>query len=381
MRILITTQINDVHAAVVEAALLQRGHAVDLHYGADFAVQQYQSLRIGPRQPRRISCGDARRELGFDSADVFWLRRYMSGSTPEALHPSDRSFARRERLHVADGILQVCAPQAFWINPVPAATRARLKPVQVATAADLGLNVPETLFSNDPGRIRAFVREMETAVYKPCTSVAWRDGERYASVYTSPVTLEDLPGDEMLTACPGIYQRRVEKAYEVRATMFGGTCLALRLDPHSHPLAGDDWRRAQRLGLRSEAIELPPHVLEQAQALMQQLGLVFGCIDFIVTPQGDWVFLEVNEMGQFLWVEHLAPQIPMLDAFVRFVESADPAFRYRPGTEPLRLASILADGTVEQRMREEACHHVPPSSWFVHHESFAESAESAPAHH
>jgi hypothetical protein len=32
------------------------------------------------------------------------------------------------------------------------------------------------------------------------------------------------------------------------------------------------------------------------------LGLAFGCIDLIVTPEGEHIFLEVNEMGQFLWV-------------------------------------------------------------------------------
>ena len=37
---------------------------------------------------------------------------------------------------------------------------------------------------------------------------------------------------------------------------------------------------------------------------MRELGLVFGCIDLIVTPEGEHVFLL---KGQFLWVEHGAP--------------------------------------------------------------------------
>src|SRR6267378_1479094 len=45
------------------------------------------------------------------------------------------------------------------------------------------------------------------------------------------------------------------------------------------------------------------------------LGLAFGCIDLIVTPEGEHIFLEVNEMGQFLWVEQDEPRSELLRCF------------------------------------------------------------------
>jgi hypothetical protein len=30
---------------------------------------------------------------------------------------------------------------------------------------------------------------------------------------------------------------------------------------------------------------------------------VYGAFDFIVTPKGHYVFLEVNPAGQYMWVE------------------------------------------------------------------------------
>ena len=36
---------------------------------------------------------------------------------------------------------------------------------------------------------------------------------------------------------------------------------------------------------------------------MHALGLNFGCIDLIVRPDGDVVFLECNPNGQWLWIE------------------------------------------------------------------------------
>ena len=60
---------------------------------------------------------------------------------------------------------------------------------------------------------------------------------------------------------------------------------------------------------------LPRAVEERCIALMRKLGLAFGCIDLIVTPEGEDVFLEVNEMGQFLWVEHSEPRSELLRCF------------------------------------------------------------------
>jgi len=39
--------------------------------------------------------------------------------------------------------------------------------------------------------------------------------------------------------------------------------------------------------------------------LVEKLGLVFGCIDMIVTPRGEFIFLEINPNGQWLWIEEL----------------------------------------------------------------------------
>jgi glutathione synthase/RimK-type ligase-like ATP-grasp enzyme len=51
--------------------------------------------------------------------------------------------------------------------------------------------------------------------------------------------------------------------------------------------------------------ELPARVSEQVLALVRALNLVTCAIDMVVTPAGDYVFLEVNPSGQFGWIEGL----------------------------------------------------------------------------
>jgi acetyl/propionyl-CoA carboxylase alpha subunit len=38
---------------------------------------------------------------------------------------------------------------------------------------------------------------------------------------------------------------------------------------------------------------------------MKIMQLEFGALDFIVDPEGNWWFLEVNPSGQWLWIETL----------------------------------------------------------------------------
>ena len=44
-------------------------------------------------------------------------------------------------------------------------------------------------------------------------------------------------------------------------------------------------------------------VADRLKELMRLLGLTFGGIDLVLTPDGDYVFLEVNPSGQWLWLD------------------------------------------------------------------------------
>ena len=37
--------------------------------------------------------------------------------------------------------------------------------------------------------------------------------------------------------------------------------------------------------------------------LVRRLGLHYGTIDMVLTPDGRYVFLEINPNGQYLWIE------------------------------------------------------------------------------
>ena len=51
---------------------------------------------------------------------------------------------------------------------------------------------------------------------------------------------------------------------------------------------------------------------------MEYLGLNYGAIDLIVTPNGEYFFLEINPVGEFFWLE-LCPGLPISEAIANIL--------------------------------------------------------------
>ncbi|MBS0446818.1 MAG: hypothetical protein JSR59_12820 [Proteobacteria bacterium] len=360
--ILIPTIPDDMHAAAVTCVLERTGHRVLRWRCADFPEHGSISIATGSTDSR-IDIADAAGGLIDAQPDVYWNRRIARPVIATAMDPADRRFALREAATLLAGALDLTSRLAFAVNPPAAAARAENKPVQLVAARELGFALPDTLVSNDPARIRRFVRRHAEggAVYKAFRPVTWESPGRYASLYTARVDESMLPDDGLLRASPGIYQALVPKACELRVTCIGDEAIAARLDSQATRTGKTDWRLAAVHDLQVEPYALSESLQQRCRALLASLGLVFGCIDFIVTPDGEHVFLEVNQMGQFLWVEEVCPDLPLLDTFCSFLASRDPHYR-RPAHAKPRHA--FADVLPEARamLDAESDRHVRPAS-------------------
>jgi hypothetical protein len=93
---------------------------------------------------------------------------------------------------------------------------------------------------------------------------------------------------------------------------------------------------------------------------MQRLGIVFGCFDFVVTPDGKDVFLEVNQAGQFLFIEEYCG-LRLLDAFSEFLLQGRADFVWDEARASVRLSdiSITAPGVVAAEMGRHVRSRLP----------------------
>ncbi|HKV11502.1 MAG TPA: hypothetical protein VJ725_25385 [Thermoanaerobaculia bacterium] len=360
-RILIPTHPGDVHAVAVALALEARGHEAVEWFGSDFPTLQSASIDLrGGEIDWEITGPGIMTGPPFDTV---WLRRPTPAVLPEGLHPADRPVARRECHDFLTGLYQLVAPEAFWVNPLASRPRAELKAVQLHEAARAGLTVPPTLLSNDPARIRRFLAEHRgRAIYKPFYPAQWNTDDRVAVLFTTDVDVDDLPDDETLRVTPGIFQAKVDKAHELRVTVMGAHVVTARLLSQEVEAARDDWRAAGAQ-IRVEPDRLPEKVERACLRLMENLGIVFGAFDFIVTPEGEPVFLEVNPAGQFLWVEESNPDLPLLAPFVDFLLARRHDFRWTPSPGAIRYKDLVE--AVTQRIAEAEPLHVAAVDSFV----------------
>lgn len=368
----------DDHSLYVQEALRAKGSDTELWFTADLAQRQAVSIEVGEETGTRWSAAGPDFHLGAEPPRVIWLRRPALPIISEDLHPADRTWARHEYEEFHWWLVRGLPATAFWVNPFESSRRARSKLAQQEVARQVGLRVPRTLYSNEPAEIRAFVRAHGgQVVYKAFTqSGFWKlKNEALAMLFTALLTEDKLPPDEVLRATPGIYQPCLPKAYELRVTVMGRHVFPARVDSQAMELGKLDWRRSfDDMHLRFAPIELAPELSRAILRMMEGLGLVFGCLDFIVTPQGEHVFLEVNEMGQFLFVEEYT-EIPMLDAFCEMLIQGRPDFAWEPSRASVRLSDF--EQRVGERKREALGGHLVPPDYIVGVEGEDEPGPSA----
>ena len=354
-RVLILSQPHDIHAYAIAEMIHRKGGEAVIWQTTNFPMHGTETVAAGRDNVRfRINGPDG--DIDFSRPfDAVWRRRPAYRLDRSAVHPADYEFADLGTKNLREGMMHALLEDAFWVNPVKAMRFADYKIPQILAAREVGLEIPETLFTNDPDEIRAFIRSQGGKIaFKPFRSQPWRDGDQYFMAYTAIITEDKLVRDELLMAAPAIYQQVVHKAYELRVTFVGERCFAAKVLSQQTKFGKIDWRKSYG-ELTMEPYELPEPVADKCREIMRRFGIVFGCFDFIVTEDGRYVFLEVNPSGQFLFVESYTNQ-RIGDAFTEMLMQRRPDYVW-PKNEPLVYADVVP--TIAEKMNADAERHTP----------------------
>lgn len=332
MRVAIFTHPGDTHAHAVAWGLRSRGCECDLLFLSD--LPQKAVVTIDPAMPADVRFEGDQFSATLSDYDRFWLRKPYYPVLPPDLHAADRSIAQLYWEFTTDSLLRSLGQSgAFCINP-PIATKASvLKAHHLTLASRAGLQIPRTRITNCGRSARQFIeanREIgANTITKGMELSVWRFEEGGFAVFSTVRVVEDDVDDASLKLAPCIFQAEETKLAEARVTVMGRTLFCARLDSQRIPGAELDFRHAPDWNdLGCEPVEPPANVREAILAFQDLAGLNFGTMDFIINRQGEWVFLETNPLGQFLWVEDAHPGTPLLDAFVHFVMSGSDQFLY-----------------------------------------------------
>lgn len=324
--ILIITEPNDGHADAVSRRLTEEGADHYCIRYADFPDQQTVSIAFtGGKMDGVLDFGC--RTIDLANVTTVWNRRTSRPILPEHLEKDGRRFAEEEWRRTIYG-LSFLLRDRFWVNPFEAAIRGESKYYQLKIAQEVGFAVPRTLITSDPAQARAFFEENPGGTIYKALHCYFGGPEKTATIYTNRVLSCDSLTDGIRLA-PCIFQEMVPKKVELRITVIGRSLFAAEIDSQANEKTKLDWRHYDLPNTPHRKVELPIEVESKLLKLMERMDLVFGCVDMIITPDGEYVFLEINQMGQWHWIQMMTG-FPLMGHFVSLLTQGTPSYEFKP---------------------------------------------------
>jgi glutathione synthase/RimK-type ligase-like ATP-grasp enzyme len=320
----IYTRSEDDHLQRVLNSLHRRGLAAVRFDSADFPLSLHLAARFDAEQPSWqgdfVHQGQHYRLENFQS---IWYRRPSRMYTfASGLSEAGYEYAKAEAQRGFEGVLY--SLPCLWVSHPDTIRAAEWKPRQLFYAQQLGLRVPRTIITNNEQTALQFFDECQGNVaYKPLSQgyprpkvgEVWR-GAVYTTRLTRSALHEHLSSVAITATC---FQEYIEKAFELRVNVIGTRVFAAEIHSQHSEQARIDFRLGY--GDLTYAIHtLPASVEEACRALVRRFGLQFAALDLLVTPDGQYVFVDLNSNGQWGWIENHTG-LPLTETLVNLLES------------------------------------------------------------
>ena len=297
--VLIITNELDEHADAVIFELHKRNVPVFRFHPEDFPHACSISIEI---QDGRIEgeISNKYHKVAFKDICAVWFRRpqnLLGGSISLTSTALDNYVKAQSRVTLSTLYESL---ETLWVCHPHKLRRADIKALQLAEASKAGLKTPKTLISNHPAKAAAFVDllgETECAL-KPLVALGVSDEQGYRLPLTT--TLPKGHSLDTVAMAPTIFQPYIDKAAELRCVVIGEKIFCVKINSQANESTRRDWRGGDS---ELESFSLPEQVEASIHRLMGSFGINFASLDMILTPEGEFVFLEVNPNGQWLWLE------------------------------------------------------------------------------
>ncbi len=168
-------------------------------------------------------------------------------------------------------------------------------------AVNCGLNIPATLISNCKEDIISFLEKHKRVIVKPLSDPAslFVDNNIMYTTYTEIISKNDIENLSDLVF-PCFLQEYIEKEFEIRIFYLNNKIYSSAIFSQLYKQTTIDFRKyIKDKEHRTVPFKLPKAIEKSIHILMKVAGLNTGSIDMIYSNNGDYVFLEVNPVGQF----------------------------------------------------------------------------------
>lgn len=316
--LLIVTDAWDSHADIIVQECAVRGITVFRFHPSEYPEDSSISIEIsGTSVSGEIDTGY--RKVQLDRICSAWYRRPREPE-PRMHDPYDTSayIAYQSRSALRD--LYSAIGDRWIVDPFKLGL-ADLKGTQLVHAAMCGLVTPRTVLTNAESIAKRFfdevsppilVKPLRTPALPPHVDGAWR--------HPRAVRWEDREvASGRIRQCATSFQPYIPKKLELRCVVIEDEVFCASIDSQSHPSKPDDGRTVHN-EMPWERFELPRDVSAKMINLVKSFGIAFCSADLVLTPDNEYVFLDLNPNGQWLWLDFPPTCLPVKQKFLDMVD-------------------------------------------------------------
>lgn len=174
-----------------------------------------------------------------------------------------------------------------------------LNKLKVLTMAkEIGLNIPTTFVLTESSDIEKF-KSNNLYVTKPFSeSLIAKNRKFRIDTFTS--TFESITFDRKVKFFPVKIQNNIRKKFEIRSVYFKGIFFSMAIFSQENYQTQTDFRKYDASNPNAlSSFNLPNELCVKLKELLTKLDLDFVSIDLIYTFEKEFVFLEINPVGQY----------------------------------------------------------------------------------
>ena len=210
--------------------------------------------------------------------------------------------------------------KCIWVNDPQKTFEAENRLNQLLTAQSIGFNIPITSITNHPDVARRFFKENSgTTLVKVLHHHEINHKQMSYRFLTTKIENNHLSKFDELSYSPVIFQRRIEIDSEIRVTLIGDGIFSCNLSTNQDTKYFD-LHKIKDKDLKYKEINLEKKIEKLCLKLNKKLRLMVSSIDFIVDKKGEIVFLEINPVGDWNWIEKHT-NLPITKSMFDFVNS------------------------------------------------------------
>ncbi len=171
-------------------------------------------------------------------------------------------------------------------------------------AQDIGIDIPKSVLTNSKSKLTDFYYDCQGEIISKMHDMLLCDINETHSTYATYTEKIEL---NFINSLPeyffiGHFQEKLEKEYEIRSFYLDGEIFSMAMFSQQNSQTSIDFRRYDRDSMnRRVTYRLPADLEDHIRTLMKKLNLNCGSLD-IVKTKDQYVFLEVNPVGQFGFV-------------------------------------------------------------------------------